>query len=184
MVTPSAQPVPPPPEAGGYRGKHPVVAFFHFIFKLAAVLGYVLGFLFGASFVTVFIMTALFQAADFWTVKNVSGRLLVRLRWWNKIKEDGESEWVFESHPNVTDVNGFDSYFFWALTYGAVAVWLVLTFFSLMSLTHLPLCILGVVLTGANAAGYTKCRQDAKKKLAAFLMSNPAVMRQAANAAI
>jgi hypothetical protein len=34
---------------------------------------------------------------DFWTVKNVSGRLLVGLRWWNEIKEDGESVWVFES---------------------------------------------------------------------------------------
>lgn len=36
-------------------------------------------------------------AADFWTVKNVSGRLMVGLRWWNKVNEDGSTEWVFES---------------------------------------------------------------------------------------
>jgi Eukaryotic protein of unknown function (DUF846) len=30
-------------------------------------------------------------------VKNVSGRLLVGLRWWNETGPDGESVWVFES---------------------------------------------------------------------------------------
>lgn len=28
----------------------------------------------------------------------MTGRLLVGLRWWNNMKEDGTSEWVFESH--------------------------------------------------------------------------------------
>jgi len=39
----------------------------------------------------------LLLAFDFWTVKNVSGRLMVGLRWWNKIEEDGTSTWIFES---------------------------------------------------------------------------------------
>lgn len=34
---------------------------------------------------------------DFWTVKNVSGRLLVGLRWWSENKEDGTTTWLFES---------------------------------------------------------------------------------------
>lgn len=29
--------------------------------------------------------------------QNVSGRLLVGLRWWNQVDEDGKSQWVFES---------------------------------------------------------------------------------------
>lgn len=29
--------------------------------------------------------------------QNVSGRLLVGLRWWNQVDEDGKSHWVFES---------------------------------------------------------------------------------------
>ena len=45
----------------------------------------------------------LLLAFDFWTVKNVSGRLMVGLRWWNKIEEDGTSTWMFES-KKVTDV--------------------------------------------------------------------------------
>ena len=43
------------------------------------------------------ISVVLLLAADFWTVKNVTGRLLVGLRWWNKVNEDGSTEWVFES---------------------------------------------------------------------------------------
>jgi hypothetical protein len=37
------------------------------------------------SFIIVFITVITFLAFDFWTVKNVSGRLLVGLRWWNKV---------------------------------------------------------------------------------------------------
>lgn len=29
--------------------------------------------------------------------QNVTGRLMVGLRWWNHIDEDGKSHWVFES---------------------------------------------------------------------------------------
>lgn len=47
--------------------------------------------------VLVFIIVALLLAADFWNVKNISGRLLVGLRWWNETTEDGQSVWVFES---------------------------------------------------------------------------------------
>ena len=40
-------------------------------------------------------------ALDFWTVRNVSGRVLVGLRFWNQVDEDGTSFWVFE-HRNVS----------------------------------------------------------------------------------
>eukprot|EP01050_Picozoa_sp_SAG11_P010429 SAG11_NODE_1041_length_6056_cov_5.902468_6_plen_102_part_00 len=33
------------------------------------------------------VLCILLLAMDFWTVKNVSGRLLVGLRWWNEIME-------------------------------------------------------------------------------------------------
>jgi hypothetical protein len=31
-------------------------------------------------------MVTLLLAFDFWTVKNVTGRLLVGLRWWNEVR--------------------------------------------------------------------------------------------------
>jgi hypothetical protein len=50
--------------------------------------------------VTIFILICLLQAFDFWTVKNVSGRLLVGLRWWTVVDENGNENWMFESHDH------------------------------------------------------------------------------------
>jgi hypothetical protein len=36
-----------------------------------------------------FVIITIFAAMDFWTVKNVTGRLLVGLRWWSEIDEQG-----------------------------------------------------------------------------------------------
>src|SRR5271169_1805961 len=49
------------------------------------------------SSIFLFVIIVLLLAFDFWTVKNVSGRLLCGLRWWNETGPDGESVWVFES---------------------------------------------------------------------------------------
>jgi hypothetical protein len=40
--------------------------------------------------IATFILVIMFTAFDFWTVKNVTGRLLVNLRWWSEIDELGE----------------------------------------------------------------------------------------------
>jgi len=172
-----------PVDQGGYRGNHPVAAFFHAVFKVLALLVYLLGSLFGLSFIGVFIGVVLFLAADFWTVKNISGRLMVRLRWWNRITDDGKSEWVFESHPQAANVNAFDSTFFWMLTYGSVIAWAAFLVFTLMSPTNIPLTLLGALLSGANAVGYYKCSNDAKKRLTNFAMNNPGLVMRAASAA-
>ena len=178
----------PPRDTGGYRGAHPCAAFFHVIFKIGAIIAYLLGALTSISYVTIFIATTLLLAADFWTVKNVSGRILVALRWWNEINEDGSNKWIFESGADAQGVNPFDSYFFWVTSYGFVIVWGVFLFFSFTSLTKLPLCILGLVLAGSNAGGYTKCSRDAKKKFGKFVMGqatkHPEMARQAMGAAI
>ena len=48
--------------------------------------------------VLVFIMTMLLLAADFYYLKNIAGRRLVGLRWWNEVDTStGDSHWVFES---------------------------------------------------------------------------------------
>ena len=86
--------------------RHPVAAFFHIIFRLLALVFYFLANLFTSSFVTMFVILVLFLSFDFWVVKNVTGRLLVGLRWWNYIDEDGNSQWMFEARK-VTIHNNF-----------------------------------------------------------------------------
>lgn len=68
---------------------------------------------FSGHFTILFAVTVLLLALDFWTVKNVSGRLLVGLRWWNEINADGESMWHYESLDqqvcilNLSQINFF-----------------------------------------------------------------------------
>lgn len=75
---------------------------FHLAFRILAVVAYLFCGWFSNSFVTSFVVIVVLLSIDFWTVKNISGRLLVGLRWWNYVDEDGESHWVFESHKVKT----------------------------------------------------------------------------------
>ena len=49
-------------------------------------------------------MMSIVPASPAWQVKNVTGRKLVGLRWWNEANDSG-SAWRFESAPEV--INGF-----------------------------------------------------------------------------
>ena len=80
-------------------------ALFHLLFKVSAIVVYVIfTSLISGHFIEFFLTIILLLAVDFWTVKNVTGRRLVGLRWWNKVEEDGTSNWVFESRK-VCDYN-------------------------------------------------------------------------------
>lgn len=73
------------------------MCFFFFLpWQAAALAFYILSALFIDNFVIIFVVTVLLVALDFWVVKNVSGRILVGLRWWNEINDLGESVWRFE----------------------------------------------------------------------------------------
>lgn len=71
--------------------------FFHLIFRILSIITYLLCGLFNSGFIVNFVVIILLLSLDFWTVKNITGRLLVGLRWWNYVDEDGVSHWVFES---------------------------------------------------------------------------------------
>ncbi|XP_063790356.1 Golgi apparatus membrane protein TVP23 homolog A isoform X5 [Pseudophryne corroboree] len=77
--------------------RHPLATFFHLFFRIGAIVVYLFCDWFSKSFVTCFVTILLLLSFDFWSVKNVTGRLLVGLRWWNQIDEDGKSHWIFEA---------------------------------------------------------------------------------------
>ena len=57
--------------------------------------------------VLVFILTMLLLAADFYYLKNIAGRRLVGLRWWNEVDTStGDSHWVFESQDRSGEGGG------------------------------------------------------------------------------
>lgn len=69
----------------------------HFGIKLLSMIAYFLLNLFVNNMVLVYIVVLILVIVDFWVVKNITGRKLVGLRWWNMIKEDGTDEWIYES---------------------------------------------------------------------------------------
>jgi len=96
-VVPIERRAPEPPPPGCCTCRHPVAVAFALAFKAAALATYLLCTFFTDSFVVSFVVVVLLLAFDFWTVKNISGRILVGLRWWNEIGDDGASKWHFES---------------------------------------------------------------------------------------
>ncbi|ORZ33020.1 hypothetical protein BCR44DRAFT_1438952 [Catenaria anguillulae PL171] len=114
------------------RSSHPICLFFHLLFRTLALLMYLFGYAITENFVMVFVVCVLLLAFDFWTVKNVSGRLLVGLRWWNEVNEDGTTKWVFESREN-NQPNPADSGVFWTTLYAYTVVWAV---FAVLQLLH------------------------------------------------
>ncbi|KAI9992125.1 hypothetical protein PInf_017509 [Phytophthora infestans] len=151
--------------------KHPVAAFFHLSFKGLALLLYLFGSIFTSDFVFIFVVCILLLAFDFWAVKNVTGRLLVGLRWWNKVNEDGTSEWVFESHEDMTEIDPLDSRVFWTGLYGAPALWVMLLIVALLkfNVEWALIVVVAVALSGANIIGYTRCKKDAKQKMQSLM---------------
>lgn len=153
------------------RASHPVAAFFHLAFKGAALGVYLFGaFFFGLEYVNTFVITVLLLAADFWTVKNVTGRLLVGLRWWVKIRDDGSNEWRFESAPATRVQSALDSRIFWTSVTLAPVVWgtFAALAFIRLSLDWFLIDAVAVGLTGANLIGFYRCSAAAKERLASM----------------
>mmetsp|Transcript_40 Transcript_40/g.44 ORF Transcript_40/g.44 Transcript_40/m.44 type:complete len:246 (+) Transcript_40:163-900(+) len=162
-----------PAGVGGFirQSRHPVAVGFHFLFKLLAVLVYMFSGFFSSNFVFIFVICILLLACDFWTVKNVTGRLLVGLRWWSKVTDDGKTEWKFESLEDMGEVHASDSRLFWLGLYVTPLVWGALFIIGLLkfNIQWLIIVVVALSLSGANIVGYTKCRKDAKQKLASFV---------------
>lgn len=94
-----------------FISRHPYVTLFHLLFRGLAIVVYLLCGIFSESFISSFVFVVLLLSADFWAVKNITGRLLVGLRWWNYVDDDGVSHWVFESRKvcHISIMNFFKS---------------------------------------------------------------------------
>jgi hypothetical protein len=92
-----------------------------------------------------FIITILLLAADFYYLKNIAGRRLVGLRWWNEVDtQTGDSQWVFESSdPAVKSINATDSRFFWTALYVHPLLWIALAVIAIVRFEFIWLTLVG-----------------------------------------
>jgi len=156
------------------NSSHPCACVFHVLFKIAALSLYLFGRLFardssgktsGPRFIIVTVFCILLLAADFWVVKNITGRLLVGLRWWNQV--DGErTKWIFESKGVEGNSNKVDSSIFWTVLYTTPIIWGFLFIWAVLKFNIRWLLIVGIALSlgMANVYGYYKCSSDQKAK--------------------
>ncbi|KAK9838949.1 hypothetical protein WJX74_006586 [Apatococcus lobatus] len=162
---------------------HPVVAFFHVFFKVASFLVYLLCGLFSSNFIANFVAVVVLLMFDFWTTKNISGRLLVGLRYWNEVTDQG-SNWRFETlEEGQRSINAKDSACFWWSLYIQPLVWIALGIVTIfrLKIDYLLIVVIAVVLSCANVFGYTKCSKEASNQLKAMATN---AMRQGLTAAI
>jgi len=149
---------------------HPISIFFHLAFKIAAVTSYLLLYFFVNSYVINFVVVVTLLAFDFWTTKNVTGRLLVGLRWWNEVKEDGTNEWIFESLEDKSILNGKEVLIFWGALFVTPVIWGLLAIVNIFkfSVTWLIIVVIALILSFANIYGFFKCARDSKNRLKAY----------------
>ncbi|XP_013373365.1 PREDICTED: Golgi apparatus membrane protein TVP23 homolog A isoform X6 [Chinchilla lanigera] len=102
--------------------------------------------------------------------RNVTGRLMVGLRWWNQIDEDGKSHWVFEARkvsPSHIAATEAEARIFWLGLIICPMIWIVFFFSTLFSLKlkWLALVIAGISLQAANLYGYILCKMGGESNI-------------------
>ncbi|VDM40684.1 unnamed protein product [Toxocara canis] len=168
---------------------HPSIVLSHVGFRAAAIFFYVFAYFFTDSFIIQFLIILTFLSIDFWTVKNITGRLLVGLRWWNFVDAEGNNHWRFESakHRSVClpaclltfgvalqDTSRFDPLerrVFWGGLVVGPFLWAVLAAIAFLTLKWewMIVAAMGLIMNGANLYGYLRCKWSSTQELTNYL---------------
>lgn len=173
-----------------------MASFFFLAFRTGAFLTCLLGSFFSNNFTLIFVLVILQLA--FWTTKNVSGRLLVGLRWWNEIQLDGSNKWVFES-AHVKFINKFVIYRKYSNQlkyYSRIEIQIVqihccfgrsymvhlyfggiFAFSCILTMKAFWLCVvvIAIVMNAANVYEFSQCNKDAKRGWTTNLVTQSAL---------
>ena len=127
--------------------------------------------LFLSNEIITFVVILILSAMDFWTVKNITGRILVNLRWWSDLDEVGNEKWVFESNDEKREVGATDSFVFWGALYLTPVAWGVFAFMDFIGFKFfwMLLCILCLVLSSTNTMAFYQCQKDHQAKVKSFV---------------
>ncbi|ORX37352.1 Golgi apparatus membrane protein TVP23 [Kockovaella imperatae] len=165
-------------EEGGITGilkqsAHPLSLAMLYFFRSAAIAVYVLCGLFTDNYVLSIVVVVVLLSVDFWNTRNVAGRTLVGLRYWNEVNEEGESSWVFESRDPSRPANAIDAKMFWIALYAYPVGWLALLIVSVLkfNVSFLPIVLLALVFNLSNLLGFTYADRDQQRRWASSAMS-------------
>ena len=150
------------------KSKSPQVALMTVLLKLLAIIFFLFFNIFTSNEALVMIIVISLIAADFWYTKNISGRILVGLRWWNNYDANTqENTWKFESKNEIKEPN-IDRKTFWFSLYGFAGIWLILFIWEciMFNFTWAFLCLISLAICGTNVFGFFRCSKIQQKKAA------------------
>ena len=153
------------------KATHPIVCLVHIGLKFAAAFAYMFLKLITSSSVNTFITVIILVSVDFWFVKNVSGRYLVKMRWWNGEEETGREGWYFESFLHDKASSDIDRHIFWWAQCISTGFWTVMFVVKLLSLSVFwgMLVFICFSLNATNLYGYYLCHGDNQKQVKRML---------------
>lgn len=150
----------------------PWICLLHIIFKLIVMFLYMFMGLIVTSTLTNFLTCFLCIIFDFWITKNISGRLLVGMRWWSELEtdEDGNPKMTFESFDVDMNFHTFDVNIFWWGMFMSAVFWSFMFVGKLLSFNFLwgMLTFIGMVLSTSNLLAYYQCYRYHRNKMAHY----------------
>uniref|UniRef100_A0A914WHA2 Golgi apparatus membrane protein TVP23 homolog n=1 Tax=Plectus sambesii TaxID=2011161 RepID=A0A914WHA2_9BILA len=151
--------------------KNPLVVGSHLVFRSAAIMTYMFSFTITDSFIIQFLTIIFLLSIDFWTVKNVTGRLLVGMRWWNFVDNDGNNHWKFETRQDQSKIHPMEARVFWLALVLCPLIWAALIFMAFFTLKweYMVIPIMGTCMSGANLYGYLCCKWSSRQDLTNYL---------------
>ena len=150
------------------NSSHPKIALMTVSLKLLSLFFFLFLNIFTSNEAFVMIIVILLDAADFWYTKNISGRILVGLRWWNNYNQNTqENIWIFESKNEIKESN-IDRKTFWLSLYGFAGIWLILFIWEciLFNFIWAFLCLISLAIAGTNVYGFFRCSKVQQEKAA------------------
>ncbi|EAR83963.2 FAM18-like protein (macronuclear) [Tetrahymena thermophila SB210] len=147
------------------KSGHPIACIFTFLFKALSLIVY---FLFQYKFdnnIFIFVLVIVFNALDFWTTKNITGRLLVGMRWWNIQNEKGEEVYQYETKGQKFVPNQVDYAFFWSSQLVSFIFWVLVALFHILTPFWLILDLLTIGMLFTNIYGFYRCKSEHQQKV-------------------
>ena len=94
--------------------------------------------------ILVYILVMLLSAIDFWVVKNIVGRKLVKMRWWFIIDNEGNERWWYESAD--VQILFQDRMVFWGTLWGTPVVWGIFSVMNALTFSIFKTATTGVCM--------------------------------------
>lgn len=121
------------------------------------------------SFIINFVAITVLIVTEFWFTKNIGGRRLTGMRWWQVPSSTGsESTWRFE-HRALEQPNFQASKIavtqFWVGMIVLELFWMLMAVFTIKNPGYLILCGMAFSFIAMNLLGYYKCRSWSSQQL-------------------